>query len=74
VIGIGTLALAHQGGRRQPARRRPPGRQGVLVGPILLLMVVPALQTLFLDWRSRREAVLHEKGPDLAGRERRMLR
>ncbi|MBO0751439.1 MAG: efflux RND transporter permease subunit, partial [Bradyrhizobiaceae bacterium] len=40
---------------------------GMLVGPILLLVVVPALQTLLLDWRGRRrEAVLQEDGPDLA--------
>jgi cobalt-zinc-cadmium resistance protein CzcA len=29
---------------------------GMLVGPILLLVVVPALQTLFLDWGNRRRA------------------
>ena len=40
---------------------------GMLIGPILLLVVVPALQTLFLDWRgSRREPALHEDEPDLA--------
>jgi cobalt-zinc-cadmium resistance protein CzcA len=40
---------------------------GMLVGPILLLVVVPALQTLFLDWRRRRrEAAFHEDEPDLA--------
>jgi heavy metal efflux system protein len=41
---------------------------GMLVGPILLLVVVPALQTLFLDWRGSRsrDAVLHEDEPDLA--------
>jgi len=40
---------------------------GMLVGPILLLVVVPALQTLFLDWRRRpREADFHEDEPDLA--------
>jgi cobalt-zinc-cadmium resistance protein CzcA len=40
---------------------------GMLVGPILLLVVVPALQTLFLDWRgSRRETAFQEDEPDLA--------
>jgi cobalt-zinc-cadmium resistance protein CzcA len=40
---------------------------GMLIGPILLLVVVPALQTLFLDWRgSRREPAFHEDEPDLA--------
>jgi len=40
---------------------------GMLIGPILLLVVVPALQTLFLDWRgNRREQALREDEPDLA--------
>ena len=40
---------------------------GMLIGPILLLVVVPALQTLFLDWKgSRREPTFHEDEPDLA--------
>ena len=40
---------------------------GMLIGPILLLVVVPALQTLFLDWSgSRREPAMHEDEPDLA--------
>ena len=40
---------------------------GMLIGPILLLVVVPALQTLFLDWRSsRREPAFQEDEPDLA--------
>ncbi len=40
---------------------------GMLIGPILLLVVVPALQTLFLDWRgSRGETAFHEDEPDLA--------
>jgi cobalt-zinc-cadmium resistance protein CzcA len=41
---------------------------GMLVGPILLLVVVPALQTLFLDWRGsrHREVEFHEDEPDLA--------
>ncbi len=40
---------------------------GMLIGPVIMLVVVPALQTLFLDWRaSRREPALHEDEPDLA--------
>ena len=40
---------------------------GMLIGPILLLVVVPALQTLFLDWKgSRREPTFREDEPDLA--------
>jgi cobalt-zinc-cadmium resistance protein CzcA len=40
---------------------------GMLVGPVLLLVVVPALQTLFLDWKGRRsETAVHEDEPDLA--------
>ena len=40
---------------------------GMLIGPILLLVVVPALQTLFLDWRGNRpEPAFHEDEPDLA--------
>jgi len=40
---------------------------GMLVGPVLLLVVVPALQTLFLDWKGRRsEPSVHEDEPDLA--------
>jgi cobalt-zinc-cadmium resistance protein CzcA len=41
---------------------------GMLVGPILLLVVVPALQTLFLDRRgsNRSEVEFHEDEPDLA--------
>jgi hypothetical protein len=39
----------------------------MLIGPVLLLVVVPALQTLFLDWRGgRRETAFHEDEPDLA--------
>jgi cobalt-zinc-cadmium resistance protein CzcA len=38
---------------------------GMLVGPILLLVVVPALQTLFLDWR-RRAPAARDDAPDLA--------
>ncbi len=40
---------------------------GMLIGPILLLVVVPALQTLFLDLRgSRGEPAFHEDEPGLA--------
>ena len=40
---------------------------GMLIGPILLLVVVPALQTLFLDWRgNRREQAFREDERDLA--------
>jgi cobalt-zinc-cadmium resistance protein CzcA len=40
---------------------------GMLIGPILLLVVVPALQTLFLDWKGRgSEPAMHEDQPDLA--------
>ena len=36
---------------------------GMLVGPIIMLVVVPALQTLFLDWREDPAPVLHEDEP-----------
>jgi cobalt-zinc-cadmium resistance protein CzcA len=40
---------------------------GMLIGPILLLVVVPALQTLLLDWRGRRRTPdMHEDEPNLA--------
>jgi cobalt-zinc-cadmium resistance protein CzcA len=39
---------------------------GMLIGPVLLLVVVPALQTLFLDWRGHAEPTVHEDEPDLA--------
>jgi hypothetical protein len=41
---------------------------GMLIGPVIMLVVVPALQTLALDWRGtpRREVVFHEDEPDLA--------
>ena len=41
---------------------------GMLVGPIIMLVVVPALQTLFLEWRdeSAPPVVMHEDEPDLA--------
>jgi heavy metal efflux system protein len=40
---------------------------GMLIGPILLLVVVPALQTLFLDWRGvRRRTAIPGDGHDLA--------
>ncbi len=42
---------------------------GMLVGPVIMLVVVPALQTLALDWRGapRREAAaFREDEPDMA--------
>jgi heavy metal efflux system protein len=40
---------------------------GMLIGPVIMLVVVPALQTLFLDWRgSRHEPTFHEDEPGLA--------
>jgi hypothetical protein len=40
---------------------------GMLIGPVIMLVVVPALQTLFLDWSGRRrELTFHEDEPDLA--------
>jgi cobalt-zinc-cadmium resistance protein CzcA len=39
---------------------------GMLIGPVLLLVVVPALQTLFLDWAGRREPIVQEDEHDLA--------
>jgi heavy metal efflux system protein len=40
---------------------------GMLIGPIIMLVVVPALQTLFLDWRgTRREPTFQEDEPGLA--------
>jgi heavy metal efflux system protein len=40
---------------------------GMLIGPVIMLVVVPALQTLFLDWKGERRApALHEDEPDLA--------
>jgi hypothetical protein len=40
---------------------------GMLIGPVIMLVVVPALQTLFLEWTgSRGEPALHEDEPDLA--------
>jgi heavy metal efflux system protein len=40
---------------------------GMLIGPIIMLVAVPALQTLFLDWRGRRRTpAFHEDEPDLA--------
>jgi heavy metal efflux system protein len=40
---------------------------GMLIGPVIMLVVVPALQTLFLDWRgSRREPTFREDEPGLA--------
>jgi len=40
---------------------------GMLIGPVIMLVVVPALQTLFLDWSGRRpEPTFQEDEPDLA--------
>jgi cobalt-zinc-cadmium resistance protein CzcA len=39
---------------------------GMLIGPVLLLVVVPALQTLFLEWAARSEPARHEDEHDLA--------
>ena len=39
---------------------------GMLIGPVLLLVVVPALQTLFLDWREEPAPVMHEDEQDMA--------
>jgi cobalt-zinc-cadmium resistance protein CzcA len=39
---------------------------GMLIGPVLLLVVVPALQTLFLEWGARGEPAPHEDEHDLA--------
>ncbi len=40
---------------------------GMLIGPVIMLVVVPALQTLFLDWRgSHREPTFREDEPGLA--------
>jgi len=33
---------------------------GMLIGPVIMLVVVPALQTLFLEWRDDPEPVMHE--------------
>ena len=39
---------------------------GMLIGPVIMLVVVPALQTLFLDWRDVADPVMHEDEDDLA--------
>jgi heavy metal efflux system protein len=39
---------------------------GMLVGPVIMLVVVPALQTLFLDWRDDPAPVIHEDEQDMA--------
>jgi cobalt-zinc-cadmium resistance protein CzcA len=39
---------------------------GMLIGPVIMLVVVPALQTLFLEWRDEPEPVMHEDEQDLA--------
>ena len=39
---------------------------GMLIGPLILLVVVPALQTLFLEWKQEPVPVMHEDEQDLA--------
>src|SRR5712671_1899668 len=39
---------------------------GMLIGPVIMLVVVPALQTLFLEWRDKPEPVVQEDENDLA--------
>jgi heavy metal efflux system protein len=39
---------------------------GMLIGPVIMLVVVPALQTLFLEWRNKTEPVMQEDENDLA--------
>jgi cobalt-zinc-cadmium resistance protein CzcA len=39
---------------------------GMLIGPVLLLVVVPALQTLFLEWGARGAPAVREDEQDLA--------
>jgi Cu/Ag efflux pump CusA len=39
---------------------------GMLIGPVIMLVVVPALQTLFLEWRDKAEPVMQEDETDLA--------
>jgi heavy metal efflux system protein len=39
---------------------------GMLIGPILLLIIVPAVQTLILDWRRPRQPAASEGEPDTA--------
>jgi hypothetical protein len=38
----------------------------MLVGPVIMLVVVPALQTLFLGSGDEPQPTLHEDEPDLA--------
>jgi cobalt-zinc-cadmium resistance protein CzcA len=39
---------------------------GMLIGPVIMLVVVPALQTLFLERRDRREREAREDEEDFA--------
>ena len=39
---------------------------GMLIGPVLLLIIVPALQTLILDWTTPRPAAARAGEQDLA--------
>jgi cobalt-zinc-cadmium resistance protein CzcA len=37
---------------------------GMLIGPVIMLVVVPALQTLFLEWRDRAEPDMQEEAAE----------
>jgi heavy metal efflux system protein len=39
---------------------------GMLVGPILLLIIVPAVMSMIIDWRGRSQPLIRESGEDLA--------
>jgi cobalt-zinc-cadmium resistance protein CzcA len=39
---------------------------GMLIGPVIMLVVVPALQTLVLEWTGRRREAVAEEAGDLA--------
>ena len=39
---------------------------GMLIGPVIMLVVVPALQTLVLEWSDKPEPVVQEDENDLA--------
>jgi hypothetical protein len=38
----------------------------MLVGPILLLIIVPAVMSMILDWRREPRPLVSESGQDLA--------
>jgi cobalt-zinc-cadmium resistance protein CzcA len=68
-IGLFPAAISHGIGSQVQRPLATVVVGGMLIGPALLLVVVPALQTLFLDWKGRREPQppgLHEDEPDLA--------